>query len=186
MWSCCLVLVHLIGAGRAALAEAQPGKLGRALAQPVVWWGALPRTGRPCAKMGTCVADEKCFLWVGCLCFLWQSGHGRVHSTCAERAGWLCSQRTSPAPSLESGRKKGKGLGNAPAQVVLEAGLWPVRALPGHRPAAAARKATISPSIRAGARGEVYLLPMGWRGTSWPVCPRCSIQDVPSLTPGAL
>lgn len=99
---------------------------------------------------------------------------------------------SSPFPWNWGG--KGKGLGNAPVLVLLEAGLWLVSALPGQRPATAARKARISPRNPYGSPGRglsaTLAAPMGWRGTSWPLASRFAqdapSQDMPLLTPGAL
>lgn len=41
-------------------------------------------------KNGNCVVNEKCFLWVGCLCFPWLVSGRSVHSTCPGQWGSVC------------------------------------------------------------------------------------------------
>lgn len=62
-------------------------------------------------KNGNCVADEKCFLWVGCLCFLWHSGCRSVCSTCPGRSGGLCSSQSLIHLKVEERKRWGSSLG---------------------------------------------------------------------------
>lgn len=54
-------------------------------------------------KNGNCVADEKCFLWVGCLCFPWLGSGRSVHSTCPGQRGSACCT-PQPLKLLRVGR----------------------------------------------------------------------------------
>lgn len=118
----------------------------------------------------------------------------REHAQHLRRAGGLALlpvRPSSPFPWKWGG--KGKGLGNAPVLLLLEAGLWLVSASSGQRPVTAARKARMSPRNPYGSPGRAgaatLAAPIGWRGTSWPPASRSAqdapSQDMPLLTPGA-